>query len=149
MGTDTRIRCQVQSCPSLPSSFRPPERAAASATRTTKSRSRRWLGERCGCTLAEKFLNRDDVKQMILVISPEDREDFEFKFAGNVAILGIDVVEGGEERADSVEKAMARVKPDIDYVAVHDAARPCMVDEWITAVFEAAEKHEAAILRFR
>ena len=27
----------------------------------------------------------------------------------------------------------------------HDAARPCIVDEWITAVFEAAEKHDAAI----
>ena len=59
---------------------------------------------------AEKFLNRDDVKQVILVISPEDREYFQFKFAANAAILGIDVVDGGAERADSVENALARVK---------------------------------------
>ena len=44
---------------------------------------------------AERFLNRNDVVQMILVIAPEDREDFNFKFASNVAILGIDVVEAG------------------------------------------------------
>ncbi len=44
---------------------------------------------------AEKFLNREDVIQLILIIAPEDRETFEMKFAANVAILGIDIVEGG------------------------------------------------------
>ena len=68
------------------------------------------------------------------------------KFAANVMILGIDVVDGGEERADSIQNALARVKPDIDFVAVHDAARPCIADEWIDRVFEAAEKTDAAIL---
>jgi len=95
---------------------------------------------------AERFLNRSEVKQVILVISAEDREDFNFKFAPNVAILGIDVVEGGKERADSIERALARVQPDVEFVAVHDAARPCLADEWITKVFEAAEKTGAAIL---
>jgi len=95
---------------------------------------------------AEKFLNRDDVKQVILVIAAEDREDFNFKFASNVAILGIDVVEGGDERADSIERALARVKPDIEFVAIHDAARPCIATEWIDRVFEAAVRSDAAIL---
>ena len=95
---------------------------------------------------AERFLHRQDVKQLILVISAADREYFDFKFSSNVVILGIDVVEGGKERADSIERAMARVKADIDFIAVHDAARPCIADEWITRVFEAAEKSGAAIL---
>jgi 2-C-methyl-D-erythritol 4-phosphate cytidylyltransferase len=95
---------------------------------------------------AEKFLARDDVKQLILVIGAEDRENFAFKFGANVAIMGIDVVEGGSQRADSIQRALARVKPDIDFVAVHDAARPCLADEWITQVFDAAEKSGAAIL---
>ena len=80
---------------------------------------------------AERFVNRDDVKQTIVVISPEDREDFQLQVRANMAILGIDVVDGGAERADSVAKALARVKPDIDFVCVHDAARPCLADEWI------------------
>ena len=80
-----------------------------------------------------------------MVIAPDDREYFQFKFSANTAILGIDVVEGGAERAESVSKALARVKPDIDFVCVHDAARPCLANEWITKVFEAAEKTGAAI----
>jgi 2-C-methyl-D-erythritol 4-phosphate cytidylyltransferase len=95
---------------------------------------------------AERFLGRDDVVQVILVISPEDREQFNFKFASNVAILGIDVVQGGAERTDSVANALAKVKPEADFVAVHDAARPCLCDQWIDSVFEAAQKSGAAIL---
>ena len=95
---------------------------------------------------AERFLHRDDVVQVILVIAPEDREYFDFKFSANAAILGVDVVEGGKERADSIENALARLKPEADYIAVHDAARPCLADEWITRVFEAAEKSGAAIV---
>ena len=95
---------------------------------------------------AERFLHRQDVKQLILVISAEDREYFDFKFSSNVAILGIEVVAGGKERPDSIQNALARVKADVDFVAVHDAARPCIADEWITRVFEAAERSGAAIL---
>jgi len=94
---------------------------------------------------AEKFLNRDDVKQFIVVISPEDQEYFKFKFAANVSIMGIEVVLGGAERADSVERALARVKPDIDCVCIHDAARPCLAEEWIDKIFEAGERTGAAI----
>ncbi len=95
---------------------------------------------------AEKLLGRNDVKQFILVISPEDHEEFHRRFGANIAIMGIDVVEGGAERHDSVEKALARVKADIDFICVHDAARPCLADAWVSKVFEAAEKHDAAIL---
>ena len=59
---------------------------------------------------AERFVNRDDVKQLIVVISPEDKEEFFSKFGANIAILGIEVVEGGAERSDSVQKALERVR---------------------------------------
>ncbi len=94
---------------------------------------------------AEKFLNRPDVPQLILVISAEDREYFQSKFAANAAILGIDVVDGGAERADSIQKALEKVKPEIEFVAVHDAARPCIANEWIDEIFSAAAKSGAAI----
>lgn len=95
---------------------------------------------------AEKFLNRDDVKQLLVVISPDDLEDFHGKFGANVAILGIEVVKGGAERYASVENALKKVRDDVDYVAVHDAARPCICDEWIGNVFSEATKTGAAIL---
>jgi 2-C-methyl-D-erythritol 4-phosphate cytidylyltransferase len=95
---------------------------------------------------AEKFLNRSDVKQVLVVVSPEDREEFFSKFGANIAILGIEVVIGGEERTDSVAAALAQVSPDVEFIAVHDAARPCLTDEWIDAVFGAAERFGGAIL---
>ena len=94
---------------------------------------------------AERFLGRDDVVQTILVIAPEDRDGFNLKFSANVAILGIEVIDGGVERADSVEAALARVKPRADFVCVHDAARPCLTDAWIDEIFATAEKTGAAI----
>lgn len=95
---------------------------------------------------AERFLNRKDVVQVVLVISPDDREYFNFKFSSNVAILGIEVVHGGAERADSVEKGLARVKAEAEFVCVHDAARPCLADEWIDKIFAEAAKSGAAIM---
>ena len=95
---------------------------------------------------AERFMNRADVKQVIVVIHADDRELFNLKFGANIAIMGVQVIEGGEHRADSVAKALERVKEGIDFVAIHDAARPCLVDPWIDAVFLAAERDGAAIL---
>lgn len=95
---------------------------------------------------AEKFLNRDDVIQLILPIAAEDKEFFEMKFSSNVALMGIQVIEGGAERYQTIEKALARVKPEADFVCVHDAARPCLAEAWIEKVFAAAEKHGAALL---
>ena len=95
---------------------------------------------------AERFLNRPDVVQTIVVIAPEDRENFIAKFGANIAILGIDLVDGGAERVDSVQAGLARVREDVEYVAVHDAVRPCLAEAWIDQVFEAAARHGAAIL---
>lgn len=95
---------------------------------------------------AEKFLNRPDVKQVIVVISPEDREEFSRKFGANIAIMGIEVCLGGAERVDSVQNALAKVRDDIEFVAIHDAARPCLAEKSIDAVFAAAEQTGAAML---
>jgi 2-C-methyl-D-erythritol 4-phosphate cytidylyltransferase len=95
---------------------------------------------------AERFMNRADVKQVIVAIGADDRDFFNLKFGANIAILGVQVVEGGEHRTDSVQRALERVKDEIDFIAVHDAARPCIVDPWIDAVFEAAKRDGAAIL---
>jgi 2-C-methyl-D-erythritol 4-phosphate cytidylyltransferase len=45
-----------------------------------------------------------------------------------------------------VQKALERVPSDADFVAIHDAARPCIADEWIDRVFAAAVKTGAAML---
>jgi 2-C-methyl-D-erythritol 4-phosphate cytidylyltransferase len=95
---------------------------------------------------AEKFCNRSDVRQTLLVISPEDMEEFQSKFSGNAALMGVQVVQGGADRSDSVAAGLAQIAEDIEYVAVHDAARPCLIGPWIDAVFAEAKKTSAAML---
>lgn len=95
---------------------------------------------------AERFVNRDDVRQMIIVVAPEDREYFESKFASTAALMGVEVVTGGEERCHSVERALGRVRRDVDFVCIHDAARPCLSPLWVDKVIELAKEKGAAIL---
>jgi len=95
---------------------------------------------------AEKFLERDDVKQVVVVVSPEDREAFVETFGANLAFMGVTLAEGGAERADSVRNGLEKLGPTIDMVAIHDAARPCVAPVWIDKVFEAGAKTGAAIL---
>lgn len=95
---------------------------------------------------AEQFVDRKDVIQTIVVVSPDDIEWFKEKFRPNLAFAEFEVVAGGNSRAESVRNALATVKPEADFVAIHDAARPLIADAWINSVFAAAEKHQAAIL---
>ena len=94
----------------------------------------------------ERFQKRSDVKQTIIVIAEDDKEDFMSRFGANLAVLGIDVVLGGRERCDSISNALKKVDDQIDLVAIHDAARPCISDEDVEKVFDAAIKNQAAIL---
>lgn len=95
---------------------------------------------------AQRFLNRDDVPQLILVVAPEDYEEVLWKYQADITFLGLKVVKGGQERSDSIANAIPHIHPECDFVCVHDAARPCVTDAWIEDVFEVAQKTGAAIL---
>ena len=95
---------------------------------------------------AEKFVDRPDVKQVVVVVAPEDRAAFVEKFGATLAFMGITLAEGGEQRTDSVRRGLAKLGPEIDMVAIHDAARPCLASVWIDRVFAAGVRDGAAIL---
>ncbi len=94
----------------------------------------------------ELFIHRPDVCQTIVVIAPEDEEHVREKFGANLGLLGVQRVTGGKRRADSVAAGLAAVRDDAELVAVHDAARPCVSDAMIDAVFAEAARTGAAIL---
>jgi 2-C-methyl-D-erythritol 4-phosphate cytidylyltransferase len=93
----------------------------------------------------EHFLSREDVCQTILVIAPDDMSWFRETFRANLAFMDITLVVGGSSRAESVKNGLQAVKPEADYVAVHDAARPLLTSKWIDEVFAAAQTHKAVI----
>jgi 2-C-methyl-D-erythritol 4-phosphate cytidylyltransferase len=99
-----------------------------------------WL--RC----VELFITRDDVCQCLIVVAPEDQETFRSRYQANLAFLNVQIAEGGAERFESVANALALVKAEAEFVAIHDAARPCATTESIETVFTKAIKTGAAML---
>jgi 2-C-methyl-D-erythritol 4-phosphate cytidylyltransferase len=95
---------------------------------------------------AELFITRDDVVQCLVVVAPDDLELFRRRFAANLVFMNVQIVEGGRERSDSVANALAQVKAEAEFVAIHDAVRPCVTKEQIDDVFAAAVKSGAALL---
>ena len=94
---------------------------------------------------AEKFARRADVIQIVLVASPQDAGEVRSHFRSDLERLGVEVVSGGAERCLSVENGLAAVSQRADFIAIHDAARPCVTDRTIDAVFRAAAECRAAI----
>ena len=95
---------------------------------------------------AALFANDERVRQLIVILSPEDRDFFETEYARQIKQWSLELVDGGAERFESIENGLRNVRDDIDFVAIHDAARPCLRAEQIDAVFRQAEQSDAAIL---
>ncbi len=94
----------------------------------------------------EVFSNRDDVKQILLAIAPDDEELVNIKWGPNLKFFNVKIFLGGTERFDTVQKGLELIKDDIDLIAVHDAVRCCVKSEWVDACLTTAAKTGAAIL---
>ena len=94
----------------------------------------------------EFFANRDDVKQILLAIAPEDEELVSIKWGAMLSFHGVKLCFGGKERFETVAKALEKVRDDAELIAVHDSVRCCLTNDWLDAVFAKAAKTGAAIL---
>src|SRR5580698_107344 len=112
--------------------------AAGRSTRFGDAKQKKIYAELDGRAVwlraADAFLGHEDVEQVIVAISPDDRELFERRYGAEVAFREIIVVEGGAERHDTIARALDAVSPLCDFVAVHDAARPCLTLDRVDAV---------------
>src|SRR6202451_2921968 len=89
---------------------------------------------------AELFVTRDDVCQCVIVIAPDDQETFRRRYGANLAFMNIQIANGGKERFESVANALALLQEDVEFVAIHDAVRPCITESLIKNVFAKAEQ---------
>jgi 2-C-methyl-D-erythritol 4-phosphate cytidylyltransferase len=94
----------------------------------------------------EQFITRNDVVQCIIVVAPDDQEMFRRRFGANMAFMNLQIANGGKERFESVANAIAMLKPEAEFVAIHDAVRPCVTEPQITSVFAKAQQTGAALL---
>ena len=95
---------------------------------------------------AELFRERSDVGPIVLVVSPSDREMVEEKFGANLLFCNVSLVEGGQERAESVRRGVEALGSEVEFVAVHDAARPCLSASDFQRCLGRAREVGAAIL---
>lgn len=123
--------------------------AAGASTRFGGKRRKQFVdvaGRAAFVRSIEFFADRDDVKQVLLAVNPEDQELVEVKWGANLKFFGVKTYFGGKERFETVQKGLKLIKDDIEIVAVHDAVRCCLKKQWIDDCFAAAAKTGAAML---
>ena len=81
------------------------------------------------------FFDRNDVAQIVLPMSDESLAEH---VAEALTERRICSAKGGSSRAESVHNALLTVRPEIEWVAVHDADRPLISQGLIDATLSAA-----------
>lgn len=123
--------------------------AAGSSSRFSGKRKKPFVdvaGRAVFIRSVELFADRDDVKQILLAIPPEEQEMLQIKWGDNLKFFNVKICFGGHERFETVQKALKLIKDDIELVAVHDAVRCCVKKQWVDDVISAARTCRAAIL---
>src|SRR5437016_5821293 len=95
---------------------------------------------------AELFITRTDVCQCIIVVAKNDQETFRRRYGANLAFMNVQIADGGSERFESVANALVMVKPEAEFIAIHDVVLPCLTQELTDFVFAIAENTGAALL---
>ena len=89
-------------------------------------------------TTAKIFLSHPAIKQLVIVLHPEDKWFSELGLANDSQIQ---TVIGGDERADSVLAGLEAAKQD-EWILVHDAARPCITQSDINKLISTVEHQQ-------
>jgi 2-C-methyl-D-erythritol 4-phosphate cytidylyltransferase len=121
-------------------------RGAADTTGTSRKQFMLLDGSPILVHTVRKFASCDRVDQIVVALRADDLEWVSELLTLEVPHVTIKVVEGGNSRQESVEKAFAAVDPDTAIVAVHDAVRPFVEVETIARAIEEAALSGAAIV---
>lgn len=93
------------------------------------------------------FLDRTDVAGVFLptALPLRDNPDLAPALASRLRDPRVTLCAGGPSRAESVRAALRLVPPKIEWVAIHDAARPLVSPNLIDRVLAAAHVYGAAV----
>ena len=110
------------------------------------AKSMRLLGDKPLFAHAMGIFDQIPAVQKLILVTPPDNIDLandwvrKLKFSKSST-----VVPGGLERGDSVQNGLKVVSPDIQWIAIHDGARPFVTPELFSRVLKAAAIQGAAI----
>ncbi|MDB5173610.1 MAG: ispD [Phycisphaerales bacterium] len=94
----------------------------------------------------ELFLNRDLIKQIQLVVLPDELEEARRKYGPHLGFSGVKLVAGGPKWLDQAAAAAKTLDPEATHVILHDAARPAVPFSDIDALLEVVQKHEVVAM---
>jgi 2-C-methyl-D-erythritol 4-phosphate cytidylyltransferase len=87
------------------------------------------------------FLDISQVNQVILVLQKKH-----FKIARKfISEERIDLSEGAKTRKQSVANGLAKIRDEINYVLIHDCARPFVKKQIVLKVIKELKKHSAVV----
>ena len=127
--------------------------AAGSGTRFGHSMNKVWLQLNGKHIISRSLENsRKDFANVrsILVINPDDEDFAREALIKDGALANTEIVHGGATRHESEYKALQYLKADIeagliDFVLIHDGARPLATPELFVAIADGAKTHGGAI----
>jgi 2-C-methyl-D-erythritol 4-phosphate cytidylyltransferase len=92
------------------------------------------------------FEESSAVSSIVLVVPPGREEEFR-TIANDEEISKLaSVIPGGEHRHESVRRGLEALPPEVELVAIHDAARPLIIPDLITRCLEMGAKEGASAL---
>ena len=95
---------------------------------------------------ALKAFEQAGIDQLILVTGAEDVEYCRSEIVEKYQMERVThILAGGKERYDSVMAGLEAVAADVDYVLIHDGARPCVSQGVIARSLEDVQKYQTAV----
>ncbi|HXE52549.1 MAG TPA: 2-C-methyl-D-erythritol 4-phosphate cytidylyltransferase [Tepidisphaeraceae bacterium] len=94
----------------------------------------------------ELFLNRDEIKQIQVVVMSDELEEAKRKYGPHLSFSGVKLISGGPRWTDQIKAAGQNISADATHVILHDAARPLVPFSDIDALIEASQKNDVVVL---
>jgi 2-C-methyl-D-erythritol 4-phosphate cytidylyltransferase len=121
--------------------------AAGSGKRMGADRNKLWLelaGKSIMAHTVSLFAAHPEIAEVVLVVSEQDYADVEEWLKSEPFRVTLKL--GGAERQDSVREGLAALSDRCAYVLVHDAARPFVTGQQISAIIEKVRTDQATIM---
>ena len=91
------------------------------------------------------FLGCSDIAEIVVVVPKENLESVSRELASYTSAKPVKTVSGGARRQDSVLNGCRALSDDVEIIAVHDAARPFVTSELISATVSGCNEVEGCI----
>ena len=120
-------------------------------------------GKRMGMDIKKQFIELDGkatlartievfnkckiIDDIILVVGKEDKEKVKTEIVDRFGYNKVrKIVEGGTERQDSVYNGLVSVGDDVEYVMIHDGARPFIREEILQKALSMTKEKQATVV---